>query len=106
MRRILQAAGFGALAALATITAAQAQYYPPPAYEVPPPGEYPPPPRYRRLPPPGFRCSAWVQSPAGGEAIVCALREPRGLGEPCGCPPPPPPPGYSWGPPLHGRVVR
>ena len=87
---------------------AHAQYYPPgpPPYrydEAPPPP--PPYPYYERRERVGYRCDAAAATPNGGRGIVCPLRRPRPLGAGCECPPPPPPPGYSYGPPLPGRVV-
>ena len=81
----------GLLAVVAAATPAAAQYYggPPP----PPPGYYPPgPPGY--YPPPrvpfGRRCEATMETPYGPRQLVCPIRDPKPLGEPCGCPPPRP----------------
>lgn len=94
-------------------TPAHAQYYPdrpppppPPRYrydEAPPPP--PPPYYYDRRPRAGFRCEAVAETPQGGRSIVCPLRRPQPLSTGCECPPPPPPPGFSYGPPLPGRVI-
>lgn len=97
-----------ATTALLAASPAHAQYYrdeppPLPRYrydEGPPPGAY-----YERRERFGYRCDATAATPGGGRSIVCPLRRPRPVDARCECPPPPPPPGYSYGPPLPGRVI-
>ena len=88
--------GLVLLAVMALPWDAAAQYY----QDYPPPGYYPPP-----RPAFGGRCRARADTPNGPERLICAIRRPRPLGEPCDCPPPVPPPGYAAGPPLGGRVI-
>ncbi len=56
-------------------------------------------------PPPGYRCDARFRTPNRIRRIVCPLIRPKPVSYICHCPPPPPPPGYSYGPPIEGRVI-
>ena len=89
------------LMAMLAPSGAHAQYYPRDYYGRPydrPYGGYDRP----RI---GFRCDATAATPGGGRTFICPIRRPRPLGEGCECPPPRPPPGFSYGPPLPGRVI-
>ena len=98
------------VAGLAAPTAAQmtpVQYYerppPPPGY-YPAPGYYPPPPPRYRVPY-GSRCDTMLETPYGPQQMICPIREPKPLGEPCACPPPRQR-GYPPGPYVGGRTIR